>query len=65
MKHRCKKIEAGKYEYRGYIIHCHGYYPPNQCVVWEVYKVDGYHCDYSGYSKREMKEAIDRWIVND
>lgn len=34
----CKKIKAGKYKYRGWIISCVGYYEPEErCVVWEAY----------------------------
>lgn len=32
-KYRAKKIKKGIYEYRGVLIKCLGYYPPDQKVV--------------------------------
>lgn len=55
----CRKLRAGKYEYRGLIITCVGYYEPDQKVCWEAYdKITG-NADYHGYSKRMVKRLID------
>lgn len=55
----CKKIRAGKYEYRGLIISRVGYYEPEKRVVWEAYdKVTG-NADFHGFSKKEVKWLID------
>ena len=59
MKHKCKRIHRGKYEYRGYIIQCEGYYPPEQRVVWEASPKGEIYADFHGFSLREVKMAID------
>ena len=55
----CKKIRAGKYEYRGWIISRVGYYEPEQRVVWEAYDPNTGCADFHGYSKQEIKWLID------
>ena len=59
MKHKCKRIHRGKYEYRGYIIQCEGYYPPEQRVVWEAGPKGKIYADFHGFSLREVKMDID------
>ena len=55
----CKKIRAGKYEYRGWIISCVGYYEPEQRVAWEAYDPKTGCADFHGFSKKEIKWLID------
>jgi hypothetical protein len=55
----CKKIRAGKYEYRGWIISCVGYYEPEQRVCWEAYDPNTGCADFHGFSKQEIKWLID------
>ena len=55
----CKKIRAGKYEYRGWIISSVGYYHPEHCVCWEGYDPKTGHADFHGFSKKEIKWLID------
>lgn len=40
MGYRAKRIEKGRYSYRGYILNCCGYWQPDHCIVWEAYKID-------------------------
>lgn len=56
----CKKIRAGKYEYRGWIISSVGYYHPEHCVCWEGYDPKTGHADFHGFSKKEIK-----WLIDD
>ena len=56
---RVKKISAGHYLYKGYIITKVGYYPPEQRVVWEAVNPDTGCGDYHGFSLREVKFWID------
>lgn len=62
MKHRVKKIRAGKYIYRGVEITRHGYYQPERRVVWEggvlIDKV-AHSGDYHGFSLAQVKALID------
>ena len=55
----CKKIRAGKYEYRGWIVSCVGYYEPEQRVCWEAYDSKTGCGDFHGYSKQQIKWLID------
>ena len=60
MKHKCKRICRGLYEYREYIIQCVGYYNPEHRVVWEACPKGNMLCaDFHGFSLREVKMAID------
>ena len=59
MKHKCKRIHRGKYEYRGYIIQCAGYYHPEHRVCWEACPKGEIYADFHGFSLREVKMAID------
>ena len=60
MKHKCKRIRSGNYEYRGYIIQCLAYYHPEQRVVWEACPRGNTLCaDFHGFSLKEVKMAID------
>lgn len=55
----CKRRPDGKYEYRGYIIRNHGYYPPDQRVWWEAYNPETGQADFHAGTKREIKMLID------
>lgn len=57
----CKKIKAGTYEYRGWVISCVGYYEPEQRVCWEAYDPKTGCADFHGFSKREIKWLIDEY----
>ncbi len=56
----CKKIRAGKYEYRGWIISSVGYYHTEHCVCWEGYDPETGCSDFRGFSKKEIK-----WLIDD
>lgn len=60
IKYKCKKLSAGKYEYRDIIIVCIGYHSPDKKVVWEGYYKDTGICDFHGYSKYEVIKRIDK-----
>jgi hypothetical protein len=55
----CKKIKAGKYEYRGWVISRVGYYEPERRVCWEGVNPITNCGDFHGYSKKQIKELID------
>ena len=59
MKHRCKRIRCGTYEYRGYIIQSVGYYNPEHRVCWEAHLPNELWADFHGYSLKEVKLFID------
>lgn len=59
MTHKCEKIKAGKYKYRGWIISSVGYYPPEHRVCWEGYDPKTGNADFHGFSKKEIKRLID------
>ena len=56
----CKKIKAGTYKYRGWIISCVGYYEPERRVCWEGYDPETGYADFHGFSKKEIK-----WLIDD
>lgn len=58
----CKKIKAGKYKYRGWIISCVGYYEPERRVCWEAIDPETTCGDFHGYSKKEIKRLIDDYL---
>ena len=58
---KLKKIRAGKYSYRGYIVTCIGYYPPEKRIVWEAEDENG--CGFAqSFSLKKTKELIDEEI---
>lgn len=59
----CKRRPDGKYEYRGFVIRNHGYYPPDQCVWWEAYNPATGEADYHAKTKREIKILIDEDVA--
>ena len=60
MKHKCKRIRKGKYEYRGHIIQCAGYHAPEHRIVWEAGPKGEIYADFHGFSLKEVKMYIDR-----
>lgn len=63
MKHKCKRIRRGNYEYRGYIIQCEAYYyHPEHRVIWEACPKGEIYADFHGFSLREVKMAIDYYL---
>ena len=60
-KYKAKRISNGFYIYRGYEIHCIGYYRPEHKIVWEA--VDENGCAFAhSYSLRDTKIFIDEEI---
>lgn len=58
----CKKIRAGKYEYRGWIISSVGYYEPEGRVCWEAVDPKTNYGDFHGFSKKQIKWLIDNYM---
>jgi hypothetical protein len=57
--HKTKRIRAGMYMYRGYMIHCCGYHSPDHKVVWEA--IDEYGGGFAHhYSLKGVKKLIDQ-----
>lgn len=59
-----RRIESGKYiakgyEYKGYEVRNHDYYPPEKCVWWEAVNTETGEADFHARSKREIKFLID------
>ena len=59
MKHKCKRISAGHYLYRGFEIICVGYYNPEHRVCWEAVEKDGLSGFGQSYSLKETKKWVD------
>ena len=56
--HRCKKIKAGHYIYRGFEVRCLGYFEAEHRIVWEC--VDEYGCGFGhSFTLRDCKQQID------
>lgn len=55
----CKRRAYGKYDYRGYVIRNHGYYPPDKCVWWEAYNPETGEAIFHARTKGEIKMLID------
>lgn len=60
-----KKICAGKYLYRGYEIICHGYYPPEQRVVWEAINIKSDTGDFREFTLKSIIKSIDEELDSD
>ena len=58
MKHKCKRIRRGNYEYRGYIIQCVGYYHPEHRVCWEACPKDEIYADFTDFPCGRL-----RWLL--
>lgn len=57
-----KKISAGRYEYRGYVVTNAGYHQPDHCVWWEASNKENGHADFHAKTKREIKWRIDEYL---
>lgn len=58
-KYRAKRIHSGRYQYRGVIIHCVGYYEPEHRICWEAIDKDG--CGFAhAYTFRDCKYFVDK-----
>ena len=58
-----KRLGRGRYLYRGFIIHCCGYFDSTYRNVWEVIDHDGSAFGHSGSlreSKRDVDEELER-----
>lgn len=55
---KTKKIERGKYEYRGYVIQKFGYYHPEHRVCWEVLDSKGDAVEF-GFTKKQAMRNVD------
>lgn len=55
----CRKVKAGTYEYKGFVVTSLWYYPPEKKVVWEAYDPKTGEGCYHGFSKREVLFWID------
>lgn len=58
-ENKVKKVRAGKYEYRGFIIQRHGYYPPEGRIIWEGFSESDLGADFHGYTLGETIQIID------
>lgn len=59
-----KKITDGNfitrgYEYNGFEIRNHGYYPPDKSNWWEAIDIKTGSADFHAHTKREIKQLID------
>ena len=59
-----KKLFKGEYEYRGYIVSNHGYYPPDKCVWWEAVSIETKCADFHATTKKQIKAMIDKDLLN-
>ena len=57
-----KRLRAGRYEYRGYIVINHGYYSPDKCIWWEAINIITGEADFHEHTKRCIKKRIDEEI---
>jgi hypothetical protein len=58
-RHRAKRLREGHYEYRGWVLRNHGYYPPERRVWWEAYDPDTGDADFHAHTKWELMALID------
>lgn len=59
MKHKCKKVGNGKYNYRGYDLYNYGYYASDKCVWWEGTDTKTNCGDFHAATKKDLKIMID------
>lgn len=58
-KSNMRKIRAGHYRYKGFIIINHGYYAPDKCVWWEAIDEITNEASYHAHRKKDLKKLID------
>ena len=56
-----RKILAGVYQYKNYILYNCGYYSPEQCVCWEAENIKTGCADFHAYSKTHLMGLVDTW----
>ncbi len=54
-----KRVDKGKYIYKGYLVINHGYYPPDKCVWWEAVNLETKCADHHSTTKKGLKQLID------
>lgn len=54
-----RRIESGRYQYKGYILYNHGYYEPDQTTWWEAVNEATGCADYHAHTKKELMDLID------
>lgn len=62
---KMRRIKAGVhitkgYEYNGYELRNHGYYPPERCVWWEAINIKTGEADHHAHTLRDLKAQIDK-----
>lgn len=58
-KQAAKRIDSGKYLYRGFELYFHGWYPPDKCVWWEAVEIADGCAAFRAHTKRHLMELID------
>lgn len=56
-----KWIGCSRYEYKGFEIMNHGYYPPDKCVVWEAIDIKTGCGEVHATTKKDIKILIDQF----
>lgn len=59
MKHKCKKLESGKYKYRGFTIYNRGYHSGDSRICWEGVNEIKDSWVVPAFSKNDVKMCID------
>lgn len=59
MKHKCTKVESGKYKYRGFVIYNRGYHSGDSHVCWEGVNEVEDNWVVPAFSKSDVKRLID------
>jgi len=59
-----QNIKCAGYEYKGFEIRYHGYYPPDKCVWWEAIEIKTACAEYHATTKRQIKRMIDNDFPN-
>jgi len=59
---KAKRISQGEYVYRGFRIHCVGYYEPEHHIAWEAIEESTGEGVARGFSKREVMCEIDYFM---
>lgn len=53
-------IGCSGYEYKGFEIWNHGYFPPDKCIWWEAISKTTKCAEYHATTKRQIKKMIDK-----
>lgn len=57
---KTRKIRAGTYEYKDWIIQSVGYYYPEKRICWEAVNKETNCGDFHGFSKKEIIYLINQ-----